>query len=96
MAWSAKTSRDYQHRQWALAVKERDGYQCQRCGYQGTPGRRDVEADHIANVAAGGQRHDTGNGETLCVPCHKQKTQAESRASRRTNKRSTEQHPGLI
>ena len=59
------------HRRWARQVKARDGYRCQRCGYQGsaTAQPHDIEANHIVNSRSGGT--DTlSNGEALCLPCH--------------------------
>lgn len=37
-----------------------------------------TELDHIVNVARGGT-DDESNLQSLCVPCHKKKTQQESR-----------------
>ncbi|MBF6822601.1 HNH endonuclease, partial [Acinetobacter baumannii] len=39
---------------------------------------KDLELDHIVNVARGGT-DDESNLQSLCVPCHKKKTQQESR-----------------
>ena len=55
----------------------RDKYTCQRCGHIGT----DLEVDHIINVAQGGTDDDE-NLQSLCIPCHKAKTAAESAAGR--------------
>ena len=54
----------------------RDNYECcgHGCDYVGI----DLELDHIVNVAAGGT-DDDDNLQSLCVPCHKEKTAAESR-----------------
>lgn len=61
----------------------RDHWTCQSCGYE-SPRRdgRDLHADHVRNLAAGGAR-TLENLQTLCVPCHKAKTQVESKAGRR-------------
>lgn len=85
-------------KRWARAVKRRDGYQCQRCGYEGRPDDGVMKADHRIPVAEGGAEFDLANGETLCDPCHKPKTAAEAARGRaRTGrKRPAEAHPGLI
>lgn len=99
MAWtrggSTRTG-TAEHKRWAKAVKDRDGWQCRRCGYQGTPGNADVQADHITNVATGGD--PLGSGITLCSRCHAEKTQREAAQGRRlkSRKRPTERHPGLL
>lgn len=102
MAWASggrsRTS-TAAHRQWAKQVKARDGYRCQRCGYQGSPTARphDIEANHIINTAAGGTDTLT-NGESLCRPCHDVETQREAQAGRAKNGRlrPAERHPGLL
>lgn len=85
------------HRRWARQVKARDGYRCQRCGYQGsaTAQPHDIEANHIVNTRSGGT--DTlSNGEALCLPCHATETQREAQAGRAKNGRlrPAEPHPG--
>ncbi|WP_206461513.1 HNH endonuclease [Acinetobacter baumannii] len=52
----------------------RDEWTCQCCGTV----TKDLELDHIVNVARGGT-DDESNLQSLCVPCHKKKTQQESR-----------------
>jgi len=52
------------HRRFAKAVKERDGYQCRRCG--GTAG---LVAHHVKPLQEGGT-YDPSNGITLCAGCH--------------------------
>lgn len=98
--WGNGRSSTWDHRKWAKAVKRRDKYECQRCGYQGTPGELDVEADHITPVAFGGAPHDPSNGQTLCIPCHLVKSKTESaQGLRRKASRARvepESHPGLI
>ncbi|MBM4525164.1 hypothetical protein GS462_11150 [Rhodococcus hoagii] len=78
-----------EHRHWAKAVKRRDGYRCQQCGYQGSPKANpaDVEADHIVNVAAGGAELDLDNGQTLCRACHDKKSQGEAARARAAKSR---------
>lgn len=61
--------RGWQYREWRTAVYERDDYTCQRCGIRGS----DLHAHHIAPYAEVPElRFEVGNGETLCVPCHKE------------------------
>lgn len=58
------------HREWRVAVYERDNYTCQICGEKG--GR--LNADHIKSWAKYPEsRYDIDNGRTLCINCH-QKT----------------------
>lgn len=56
-------------------IFKRDRYTCQVCGRVGGA----LELDHIINVARGGTDTDS-NLQTICNPCHKQKTAAESKA----------------
>ncbi|MCW2092505.1 UNVERIFIED_ORG: 5-methylcytosine-specific restriction protein A [Rhodococcus erythropolis] len=94
MAWTNGHTRTSttKHRQWALTVKRRDHYRCVKCGYQGTPGKADVEADHIRNQAAGGTE-TLGNGQTLCLPCHTRKTLAEAQQGRQKRTPQPRIHP---
>lgn len=52
----------------------RDKWTCQCCGIV----TKDLELDHIVNVARGGT-DDESNLQSLCVPCHREKTLKESR-----------------
>ena len=52
----------------------RDNWTCQHCRRVTTQ----LELDHIVNVAQGGT-DDESNLQSLCVPCHKAKTNRESR-----------------
>lgn len=52
----------------------RDEWTCQHCKKV----TKDLELDHIVNIAQGGT-DDESNLQSLCVPCHKAKTQKESR-----------------
>lgn len=47
---------------------------CQGCGRV----TQDLELDHIVNIAQSGAE-DESNLQSLCVPCHKEKTLNESR-----------------
>ncbi|MDM7488722.1 HNH endonuclease [Rhodococcus sp. CSLK01-03] len=100
MAWSSggrgRTSTPA-HRRWRRAVLARDDYRCVQCGHQGRPGDGSVEADHVVNVAEGGL-DDVVNGQTLCVDCHKTKTQREAAQARalKSRKRPAPRHPGLL
>lgn len=55
------------HKDWALAVKERDDYRCQSCG------RTDkIQAHHIKRVRLYPElRYAIANGTTLCASCHR-------------------------
>lgn len=57
-------------RAWAAEVKQRDGRRCRRCG-RGAPDGVRLQAAHITSRRNGAQRHDLGNGVTLCVACHR-------------------------
>lgn len=83
-------------RRFRRAVLRRDGYTCRSCGRHDPTGRS-LEADHIVNVRAGGT-DDPTNGQTLCIPCHAQKTRIEAQNGRRRNstRRPRESHPGLL
>lgn len=74
------------------ACFKRDHWTCVRCGYQGTPNAGDLNADHVIPRGEGGA--DTlDNLETLCVPCHQPKIQAE--AARGRQRRSPKRRPPL-
>jgi len=46
----------------------RDRYTCQVCGVRRRA--RELEVDHIVEIARGGAALDYGNLRTLCRPCH--------------------------
>ena len=54
------------------AALERDGYRCRKCG-TARPGGS-FEVDHITPLAEGGAPFDMENTQTLCRPCHFDKT----------------------
>jgi len=66
---------DKAHRLWRQQVLTRDAFACVVCG------RIDQanHADHIVPVAAGGERYELSNGQTLCPGCHARKTLSEAR-----------------
>jgi 5-methylcytosine-specific restriction endonuclease McrA len=75
-----RNSRHYQsreHQLWALAIKHRDGFACQKCGAQ----HARLIADHVIEIEDGGAPLDVGNGMTLCIACHNRKSAA-ARADR--------------
>lgn len=52
---------------WSLAVRERDGFMCRKCG-----SREKLNAHHIKSFADfPGLRFNINNGITLCEDCHK-------------------------
>ena len=57
-------------------ILRRDGYVCQPCRRAGFIVAARI-VDHIVNKAEGGT-DDEANLESICAPCHKAKTQAES------------------
>lgn len=97
--WKDSTRRSELPRDWkqrAARVRKRDGFQCTESDENGRrcaqPGR---DVDHIVP----GQDHSYSNLRTLCVDCHKAKTQreaAEGRAKARGRARyGVESHPGV-
>lgn len=65
-----------EYKLWREAVFERDDYTCQFCGERGG----ELNADHVISFATcrdwGWNEFitDVDNGQTLCVPCHREKT----------------------
>ncbi|WP_220472631.1 HNH endonuclease [Spirosoma foliorum] len=55
-----------------VALANRDNGVCARCGNK-PPGNQ-WEADHIVPVHKGGGYCDLDNFQTLCIPCHRDKT----------------------
>jgi hypothetical protein len=60
------------HNRWARAVKRRDNWTCQRCGYQAPKGLRlgalGAHPMHAHHVRPG---YNIDDGITLCAPCHR-------------------------
>jgi len=60
---------------WVEKRKEilaRDGGRCVKCA-----STERVQVDHIVPVSRGGSEFDNANLQTLCRPCHKEKTRQE-------------------
>lgn len=68
------------HKAWRTLVLRRAGYRCEaidqgnRCT-RAWPAYR-MYADHIVEIKDGGSLTDLGNGQCLCAPHHKLKTDA--------------------
>jgi len=58
----------------------RDRYTCQICRRRSRA--RNLEVDHIVEVARGGASLDYLNLQTVCRPCHRAKTRVFLRTSR--------------
>jgi 5-methylcytosine-specific restriction protein A len=65
-----------EHRAWALAVKRRAGFCCEKCGEPARP----LYADHIIELQDGGDPLALSNGQCLCSSCHLRKTHREKMA----------------
>lgn len=55
-----------------IYVKRRDRYTCSACHHRFRS--RELEVDHIIEIAAGGAALEYGNLQTLCRACHREKT----------------------
>lgn len=65
--WRAKVDRKNAHKEWALAVKARDGNRCAICGSTGL-----LNAHHILPAKAYPKLRTDGRvGILLCIKCHK-------------------------
>lgn len=87
-----RTATPTQQRNWAKKILQRDKT-CQINGPNCTG--KATEADHITNIANGGNELDPNNGQGLCHNCHQQKTQHEAHQAQNNWKRKQEPHPGL-
>jgi 5-methylcytosine-specific restriction endonuclease McrA len=63
-----------------IAVLRRDRYTCRACGRRAR--RRELEVDHILEIARGGAPLSYENLQTLCRPCHRRKTSQFLRSAR--------------
>ena len=61
-----------------IAIFRRDGFRCRACGRTS----HKLECDHIVPLANGGGEWDVDNLQTLCAPCHANKTRLERRGRR--------------
>ena len=65
---TAKKRNNYTYRKWRIAVIERDGKRCSKCGAED-----DLQVHHIKSFADRPDlRFRVDNGITLCRKCHKQ------------------------
>lgn len=66
---------------WRKRVFERDNYICVKCGVRNGNGKKVIlAADHIKRFAEYPElRFDLNNGQTLCKPCHTNKTKEEGK-----------------
>lgn len=72
---SGRGGRPWRRKRESILI--RDNYTCSVCGLT----TKDLEVDHIVNVAQGGNDEDS-NLQAICIPCHKAKTARESAAHR--------------
>ena len=61
-------------------VMLRDRYTCRLCGTRRRA--RDLDVDHIVEIALGGAALEYSNLETACRPCHRSKTRGFLRTQR--------------
>lgn len=72
-----------EYKRWRAAVMTRDGWRCQ-IGGRGCLGAA-TQADHVRNVKRFPElEFAVSNGQAVCVPCHKAKTQREAMIGRAT------------
>jgi len=71
-----RTMSGWEEQRRARRVKRAHGYRCHVC--KKTHDEHDLEVDHVIPVTAGGS-DDESNLRPICKPCHKRKTQRESR-----------------
>ena len=66
-----KIRKSKRYKEWAYKIKVRDDYTCRMCGERGGK----LHADHVKPFSIYSElRFDLNNGQTLCKPCHKEKT----------------------
>ena len=56
-----------------IAILERDGYTCVKCGASPDDGVTKLEVDHIIPISRGGSGDDDDNLQTLCFNCNRGK-----------------------
>ena len=69
-------SKEYHTRQWRrvrLKILERASYVCNVCGKLGAS-----EVDHVIPLQDGGDFWSEGNLQSICSPCHIEKTRKEN------------------
>ena len=73
--WQRKIRESLGYRLWRKSVFERDNYTCIICGYKSHKrinGKSDIHADHKKPFALYPKlRLTVGNGQTLCIDCHR-------------------------
>lgn len=81
---TARGYTDRKHREWRLAVLNRDAWQCRACGRVCCIEKGEAHADHVSPVVQGttrcengASRYDVLNGQCLCAACHAAKGRAE-------------------
>jgi hypothetical protein len=73
---TARLRQSAEYKVWRDAVFARDRYTCRNCGKRGGA----LNADHIKTFSRHPDlRFDVSNGQTLCVPCHLEKTKEDRR-----------------
>lgn len=71
----------FAHKRWREQIFKKDNYTCVKCGINNDDGKTiKLEADHIKPYAYFPElRQSLSNGQTLCSPCHTEKTRREGR-----------------
>lgn len=73
-----------EYKLWRVAVYERDGYKCVKCGETKSGS---FQADHIKPWALYPElRFEVANGQTLCKVCHLEKTIKDTKAYYKSRK----------
>ena len=69
----------YDSKQWRVYTRPevlvRDAYRCVKCNILGAS--KDLVVDHINELRDGGDKYNKSNLQTLCISCHKRKTDEE-------------------
>lgn len=63
--------RDAKDRAFSKAIRERDGYQCQRCGAVHEPNSQGMHSAHMFGRGKIATRLDMTNACALCYGCHR-------------------------